>query len=48
MIDAWSGIAIMAVLFVAFGFVRHRAGCDGNCIGCSGTCDHMESIDDDE
>ncbi|MDH3296800.1 MAG: hypothetical protein OEM96_00750 [Gemmatimonadota bacterium] len=46
MIEAGAGIAIMALLFAVFGFVRHNSGCDGDCVGCSGTCDHLESIDD--
>lgn len=46
MMDAWAGIAIMALLFTMFGFVRHRAGCGGNCGACSGACERRESSDD--
>lgn len=45
MIESLAGIAIMAALFAVFGFVRH-GDCTGNCAGCSGTCEHWESIDD--
>ncbi len=46
MIESLAGIVIMAVLFAAFGFVRHRSDCTGNCAGCKGTCDKWESSDD--
>jgi hypothetical protein len=46
MIESALGIVIMAVLFTAFGLVRHKPGCSGNCAGCSGSCDNWESIDD--
>lgn len=46
MIGSLAGIAIMAGLFAAFAFVRHRPECTGDCTGCPGTCDHMESSDD--
>jgi hypothetical protein len=46
MIGSLAGIVIMAVLFAVFGFVGHNADCSGNCAGCTGTCDHWESSDD--
>jgi hypothetical protein len=35
-------IALVAVLFAVFGFLRPRAGCGGNCGMCAKSCGSSE------
>jgi hypothetical protein len=40
-----ASVLVMAVLFMAFGWVRQRPGCSGSCGACEGGCE-LEGTED--